>query len=215
MDEKKEIGSYLFNAIYQGEPQERDGNIFKREWFMNPETHEIYNQLDEIPAEYPRMRYWDFGASGKKGDATAGALTAYDGNNFYILDINTGKYSAGQVLSTFQRTAIRDGVDTKIRIEQEPGAGSKLLINAFRRDKELKRYHIRSDKVRMAKNIRSFDLEALSEDGKVYFVKADWNNKLIDQLVSFTGADGGEDDIVDTATGSAKHWMRPRRKINV
>ena len=67
----------------------------------------------------------------------------------------------------------------------------------------------------MAKNIRSFDLEALAEDGKCYFVKADWNNKLIDQLVSFTGADGGEDDIVDTATGSAKHWLRPRRKINV
>ena len=67
----------------------------------------------------------------------------------------------------------------------------------------------------MAKNIRSFDLEALSEDGRVYFVKADWNSKLIDQLVSFTGADGGEDDIVDTATGSAKHWLRPRRKINV
>ena len=79
----------------------------------------------------------------------------------------------------------------------------------------MKKYHIRSDKVRMAKNIRSFDLEALSEDGRVYFCKADWNMKLIDQLVSFTGADGGEDDIVDTCTGSAKHWLRPRRKINV
>ena len=214
MDEKKEIGSYLFNAIYQGEPQERDGNIFKREWFMNTETHEIYRQLDEIPEDLPRMRYWDFGASGKKGDATAGALTAYDGNNFYILDINTGKYSASQVLSTFERTALKDGVDTKIRIEQEPGAGSKLLINQFRRNPAFKQYSIRGDKVKLKKNVRSFNLEALAEAGRVYWLKGDWNIDIIDHLVSFTGQDGKPDDITDSLTGSCNIWKKPKRKVN-
>jgi hypothetical protein len=213
MDEKKEIGSYLFNAIYQGEPQERDGNIFKREWFMNTETHEIYRQLDEIPEDLPRMRYWDFGASGKKGDATAGALTAYDGNNFYILDINTGKYSASQVLSTFERTALKDGVDTKIRIEQEPGAGSKLLINQFRRNPAFKQYSIRGDKVKLKKNVRSFNLEALAEAGRVYWLKGDWNIDIIDHLVSFTGQDGKPDDITDSLTGSCNIWKKPKRKV--
>jgi predicted phage terminase large subunit-like protein len=213
MDEKKEIGSYLFNAIYQGEPQERDGNIFKREWFMNTETHEIYRQLDEVPEDLPRMRYWDFGASGKKGDATAGALTAYDGNNFYILDINTGKYSASQVLSTFERTALHDGVDTRIRIEQEPGAGSKLLINQFRRNPEFKQYSIRGDKVKLKKNVRSFNLEALAEAGRVYWLKGDWNIDIIDHLVSFTGEDGKPDDITDSLTGSCNIWKKPKRKV--
>ena len=205
MAEKQSMGSYLFNAIYQGQPIERDGNIFKRSWFMDETTNRIYNLIDkkDLPQDLPMMRYWDFAASGKEGDGTSGLLTGYDGENLYFIDLIAGKFSSS------------DGRQVLIKIEQEPGAGSKLLINAFRRDKELKRYHIRADKVRMAKNIRSFDLEALSEDGKVYFVKADWNMKLIDQLVSFTGADGGEDDIVDTATGSAKHWLRPRRKINV
>ena len=68
--------------------------------------------------------------------------------------------------------------------------------------------------VRLAKNIRSFDLEALAEEGKCIFVEAPWNMKLIDQLVAFTGKDGGVDDIVDTATGSARHWLRPKRKVN-
>lgn len=215
MNEKKEIGSYLFNAIYQGRPQERDGNIFKREWFMDTDTNEIYRQLDEIPSDLPRMRYWDFGASGKKGDATAGALTAWDGTNFYILDINTGKYSASQVLSTFERTAMNDGEDVKIRIEQEPGAGSKLLINQFRRNPTFKHYNIRGDKVKLKKNIRSFNMEALAEAGRIYWLRGAWNIDIIDHLVSFTGADGKPDDITDSLTGSCNIWRRPKRKINV
>lgn len=213
MGEKAAMGSYLFNAIYQGEPTERDGNIFKREWFMDNDTGEIYRQLDNIPEDLPRMRYWDFGASGKKGDATAGALTAYDGNNLYILDINTGKYSASQVLSTFERTALKDGVDTRIRIEQEPGAGSKLLINQFRRNPEFKQYNIRGDKVKLKKNVRSFNLEALAEAGRVYWLRGDWNLDIINHLVSFTGEDGKPDDITDSLTGSCNIWKKPKRKV--
>jgi len=215
MAEKKAMGSYLFNAIYQGQPIERDGNIFKRSWFMDETTNTIFNQINinELPEDLPLMRYWDFAASGKDGDGTSGLLTGYDGENIYFIDLIAGKFSSSETLKHFKRTAKKDGKKTLIKIEQEPGAGSKLLINKFRTDKSLRGYHIRSDKVHMAKNVRSFDLEALAEDGKCYFVKAPWNTKLIDQLVAFTGQDGGEDDIVDTATGSAKHWLRPRRKV--
>lgn len=215
MGEKAAMGSYLFNAIYQGEPTERDGNIFKREWFMNPDTNEVYRQITDVPDGLPMMRYWDFGASGKKGDATAGALTAWDGTNLYILDINTGKYSASQVLSTFERTALHDGKEVKIRIEQEPGAGSKLLINQFRRNPTFKQYNIRGDKVKIKKNIRSFNLEALAEAGRIYWKKASWNMDIIDHLVSFTGQDGKPDDITDSLTGSCNIWRRGKAKINV
>ena len=217
MAEKQSMGSYLFNAIYQGQPIERDGNIFKRSWFMDETTNTIYRQitLDQLPTDLPLMRYWDFAASGKEGDGTSGLLTGWDGENLYLIDLVAGKFSSSETLRKFKATAKKDGRSTLIKIEQEPGAGSKLLINKFRYDKDLRRYSIRGDKVNMAKNVRSFDLEALAEEGRVYFVKADWNMRVIDQLVAFTGQDGGEDDIVDTCTGSAKHWRRPRRKINV
>ena len=217
MAEKKSMGSYLFNAIYQGQPIERDGNIFKRAWFMDETTNTIYNQikLDQLPEDIPLMRYWDFAASGKDGDGTSGLLTGWDGENIYFIDLVAGKFSSSETLRKFKATAKKDGRSTLIKIEQEPGAGSKLLINKFRYDKELRRYSIRGDKVNMAKNVRSFDLEALAEEGRCYFVEAPWNMKVIDQLVAFTGQDGGEDDIVDTCTGAAKHWRRPRRKINV
>lgn len=184
---------------------------------MDEPTNTIYRQIrkDQLPEDLPMMRYWDFAASGKDGDGTSGLLTGWDGENLYFIDLISGKFSSSETLKKFKKTAHKDGRNVLIKIEQEPGAGSKLLINKFKHEKDLRKYKIRADKVTMAKNVRSFDLEALAEDGKCYFVRADWNMKLIDQLVSFTGADGGEDDIVDTATGSAKHWLRPRRKINV
>jgi predicted phage terminase large subunit-like protein len=215
MAEKKAMGSYLFNAIYQGQPIERDGNIFKREWFMDETNHRIYNQIskEDLPKDMPMMRYWDFAASGKDGDGTSGLLTGFDGENLYFIDLVAGNWSSNEVLKRFKKTAKRDGRHVLIKIEQEPGSGSKLLISRFRAEKELKKYHIRSDKVSLKKNVRSFDLEAIAEDHKCYFVKADWNIDLIDQLVAFTGKDGGTDDIVDTATGSARHWLRPKRKV--
>ena len=215
MAERKAMGSYLFNAIYQGQPVERDGNIFRREWFMDDRTHQIYNQInrDELPKDLPMLRYWDFAASGKDGDQTSGLLTGYDGENLYFIDLVHGNWSSNEVLKRFKKTAHRDGRGVLIKIEQEPGSGSKLLISRFRNEKDLRKHHIRSDKVNLKKNVRSFDLEAIAEDHRCYFVKADWNIDLIDQLVSFTGKEGASDDMVDTATGSARHWLRPKRKI--
>ena len=183
--------------------------------FMDDRTHHIYNQitLDQLPENLPMIRYWDFAASGKKGDQTSGLLSGYDGEHLYFIDLVYGNWSSNQVLKNFKRTALKDGRQVTIKIEQEPGSGSKLLINRFRTEKELRRYHIRADKVSLKKNVRSFDLEQISEDGNVYFVRAPWNIELIDQLVAFTGKDGGKDDIVDTATGSARHWLRRKRTV--
>ena len=217
MSEKRDIGSYLFNAIYQGTPVEREGNIFKRAWFMDETTNKIYNVIEreEVPYDAPKLRYWDFGASGKKGDATAGMLTAWTGEDLIMIDLVTGKFTANQVLRKFQQTAKRDGKDVLIRIEQEPGSASKLLINKFRRSKEFKGFNIRGDKVKLKKNVRSFDLEALAEDGRIWFVRGDWNIQVIDHLVAFTGQEGKPDDIADACTGSARHWRRPKRNVKI
>ncbi len=184
---------------------------------MDETTNKIYNVIEreEVPYDAPKLRYWDFGASGKKGDATAGMLTAWTGEDLIMIDLVTGKFTANQVLRKFQQTAKRDGKDVLIRIEQEPGSASKLLINKFRRSKEFKGFNIRGDKVKLKKNVRSFDLEALAEDGRIWFVRGDWNIQVIDHLVAFTGQEGKPDDIADACTGSARHWRRPKRNVKI
>ena len=108
---------------------------------------------------------------------------------------------------------MKDGRHVRIRIEEEPGSGSRILINSFANHPRLKLWNIRGDKVRGAKNIRSFALENLAESRCVKFVRAPWNNKMIEQLISFTGVEGERDDIVDSLTGSARQWTHKRTKI--
>lgn len=215
MAEKRSMGSYLFNAIYQGQPIERDGEIFKREWFQDEVNHKLTCLIDpkKIPKDLPQLRYWDFGASGDAGDGTSAILTSWDGEYLYLLDLVAGKYSSLKVLRTFKRLCKKDGKGTRVMVEQEPGSGSKLLIKKFRREDDLKGYNIRADKVQVSKKVRAFDLEGIAEYRWLKMVPAPWNDKLINQLVAFTGEDGGEDDIVDTITGSCRFWTRPRRKV--
>lgn len=209
---KKEMGSFRFEAVYQGEPKDPDGDVFKRVWFKNSKMKK--KEILEITKDLPKLRYWDFGASGDAGDATAGILSAWDGEYLYFIKLTHGKYSAKRVLTTFKIISISDGKEVSIRVEQEPGSNSKILVQKFRQEKELKGHRIRSDNVRKAgdKLTRSFDLQALAEDDKIRIAE-DIYGIVVDEHVEFTGEDGGEDNIVDTCTGSARHWLRPKRKV--
>lgn len=209
---KREMGSFRFEAVYQGEPRDPEGDIFKRIWFRDSKiSHE---ETLQITQSLPKLRYWDFGASGDSGDATAGILSAWDGEYLYFIKLVHGKFSASKVLTMFKETTINDTQASTIRIEQEPGSGSKLLITKFRREPALRGYTIRADKVREDKLTRSFDLQALAEDGKIKISDMIFDS-VVNELVEFDGEDGGEDNIVDTCTGSARYWKRPRRGIQI
>ena len=97
---------------------------------------------------------------------------------------------------------------------------AKLLIKKFRRSKKQKGYpRIKPDKVTDSKLDRSFDLEVMAETGRLEFDTDKLSVKeiklIIYELIEFTGEEGGEDNITDTLTGSARHWERPRRKVKV
>lgn len=75
----------------------------------------------------------------------------------------------------------------------------------------LRGYNIRAEKIHVSKRLGVLtlnELQSQNQDGL-----CTWNNKLIDIWVAFTGEDGGEDDIVDTITGSCRFWTRLRRRV--
>ena len=211
---KAAMGSFRFNAVYQGNPMEPEGGIFKRQWFTYSKVPD--KDMDKMIESLPSLRYWDLGASGDDGDNCAASLSYYDGEYLYLRkQLNKG-LTPLQVDRYFVDTTLRDGKGTTVRIEQEPGASPKVLISKFQRHKQLKGYTIRPDKVSKAgdKLTRSFDLQALAEDGKVLIAESIFD-EVVNELVEFTGEDGGTDNIVDTCTGAARYWLRPKRKINV
>ena len=212
-DIRREMGSFRFNAVYQGDPKEPEGNVFYRKWFSNSRIPD--KDMDEMIKDLPSLRYWDLGASGEDGDATAASLTYWDGEYLYWRKQIKRKLTAKGVNDYFLDTCLRDGKQTTVRIEQEPGASPKVLLDRISRQPELKGWHIRPDKVRKAgdKLTRSFDLQALAEDGKVLIADSIFDT-VVDDLVEFTGEEGGIDDLVDTGTGAARFWTRKRRKVN-
>lgn len=211
---QREMGSFRFNAVYQGEPKEPEGNVFFRKWFHNSKVPD--KEMDEMIKKLPSLRYWDLGASGEDGDSTASSLTYWDGEYLYCRKQLKKKLTAKGVMEYFNNITLRDGRKTQVRIEQEPGASPKVLINNIRNQPKLKRFQIRADRVKDAgdKLTRSFDLQALAEDGKVLIAESIFD-MIVDDLVEFTGEDGGEDDLVDTLTGAARFWTRRRAKIHI
>lgn len=208
---KREMGSFRFNAVYQGQPKEPEGNVFFRKWFKKMPDKEMDKAIEKLPS----LRYWDLGASGEEGDATAASLTYWDGTNMYWRRQIKKKLTAKGVNDYFRDTCLRDGRRTNVMIEQEPGASPKVLINNLRNQKGLHKHRIRPDRVSDAgdKLTRSFDLQALAEDGRVLIAESIFD-MVVDDLVEFTGEDGGEDDLVDTGTGAARFWCRKRPKVN-
>jgi hypothetical protein len=221
MAEKQAMGSYLFNAIYQGEPTERDGEIFKREWFYDDMGHfKHYINPEDIPTELTELRYWDTAAGGEHGDETAGVLTSYDGKTIYVKHLHNAKYTAGQLTRNIVKQAMKDGQKTLIKIEYEGGSQTRAYVSDLQHNTTLNGYLIRGDNVSKAgpKNIRSSYLEVACENGDVKFSRSipkKQLDKMINQLVSFTGEDGRRDDIVDSLSGSVRHWKHNKTKVHL
>lgn len=221
MSEKRAMGSYQFNAIYQGEPMERDGEIFKREWFYDENGHfKQYIDPESIPSELPLLRYWDTATGGEKGDETAGILTSYDGELVYVHHIHNAKYTAGQLTRNIIKQARKDGQKTFIKLEYEGGSQTRAYVSDLQHNPLIRGYGLRGDNVRKAgpKNVRSSYLEVACENNEVKFsrnIPFKQVEKVIKQLLEFTGEDGKKDDLVDSLSGSVRHWKREKTKIHM
>jgi predicted phage terminase large subunit-like protein len=79
---KIEVGSAIFNALYQQHPGELNGTVFKLEWWR-------YYTDDELPPADQVITAWDlsFGTAGEtSGDWVVGQAWQRTGNTYYLLD---------------------------------------------------------------------------------------------------------------------------------
>lgn len=211
---KKDMGSFRFNAIYQGEPLEREGKIFKREYFFDERGELLASVLTnskKLPNLLNEARYWDFGASGEDGDETAGMRGAYNENKLTFRCLVYDKLTAKQSLYKYKSTTKKDGLDVVSIIEQEPASESKMLIQELMDLDELAWHDIRKDKVSGSKLDRAFHLEVMAEAHRIQFDTDHMTmaeiKMCIENLIEFTGEEGDKDHTVDTMTGLANYFM--------
>jgi predicted phage terminase large subunit-like protein len=182
-----------FHALYQQNPQEQEGDFFKRSWFQF---------VGEVPAEGRRVRYWDKGAS-IDGDYTVGLLMCYADPYWYVEDLVRGQWTSHERNQRIRQTAEMDGPDVKVYLEQEPGSSGVDSVQEIIR--MLAGYSVHADKVTGDKGVRAEPFAAQAEAGNVKVKRARWNATYIDELTSFPV--GSHDDQVDGSSGAFMHLV--------
>jgi predicted phage terminase large subunit-like protein len=172
-----------------------DGNKFKRHWF------EI---VEDFPSDSRKIRYWDLAATepkpGKDPDYTAGALVAEKDGIYYIADMKRTRDTPLNVEKLVRQTAMVDGIEVTIHMEQEPGSSGVNTIDHYRR-RVLNGFAFYADKVSGSKEVRANPLSAAAEAGNVKLVRGTWINDFLDEIVGFPN-EAEHDDQVDAASGA-------------
>lgn len=191
---KTAIGARSFSALYQQEPQEQEGDMFKRSWF---------SFVKEIPEGCQFVRYWDKAATKDDGDWTVGALLAKTLESRYIVvNIKRGQWQTYDRDKEIRETAEKDAKEYQgiVRIvgEQEPGSSGVDAAKDFIR--LLDGFAVSVDKVTGDKIFRAEPFASQCEAGNVVLLKAAWNEDYLDELTSFPN--GTHDDQVDASSGA-------------
>ena len=182
-----------FHALYQQDPQEQEGEFFKRSWF---------GFVDEVPDDAKRARYWDMAAS-VDGDYTVGLLMAYSEPYWYVEDVVRGQWAPADRNKRIRQTAEMDGPNVSIYLEQEPGSSGVDSVQSI--ILLLAGFAVHADRVTGDKSVRAAPFAAQcgamrTGPGNVKIRRAPWNAAYIDELTSFPL--GKNDDQVDGSSGA-------------
>jgi predicted phage terminase large subunit-like protein len=198
---KSDVGSYVFNALYQQRPSAADGTIFKREHFRYFREETIHNQQYFIVGDkrYEKLKCWAF-----QTVDTANSLKTI--NDPFVVSTWIVTPDKDLLLYDVYRTHI-EGPDQKPLMKEQAQRykprfqaiedktfGTNLIQECKREGMSIRPIKVDKDKV-----TRSLVIAARYEVGKVYHREnAPWLTDYEDELLSFPR--GKHDDQVDTAS---------------
>lgn len=186
------LGSTFYQALYQQKPVDESNKMADGNWL---------NIINAIPASdqlgYKWARVWDLAATEGGGDYTVGTLIGYNKtiNHTIIANVIRKQISPGQIETYVRNTALADGVDTEVLIEQEPGSAGKNLVHHYTVS-ILPEFRVTGVPVSSNKVVRAQPFLAAAEAGKVSLLSGSWNEAFISEFDTFPGA---YDDQIDTA----------------
>lgn len=178
------------------------GNVFHRDWFLIKER---------CPFDASRsIRYWDLaGTEAKEGtdpDWSASVKMLEGDGQFCIVNAKRARVREKQLEEILKATAMADGHETEIWIEQEGGSGSKNYLAYLARE-VLTGYVVHMQPAKHDKVMRAKPLSSAAENGNVFLIAADWNDDFIEELHNFP--EGRHDDWVDSGSGAHNALVTP------
>lgn len=203
---RRDVGSQVWAAEYQGSPRVPEGNRFKRDWFP---------VVDAAPVNAERVRYWDLAASeSKSAKRTAGVLMARDADGtIFIEDVVKGKWSPAArnkvLVQTAELDAARTGNRVKVFIEQEPGSSGVDTIDDL--VVLLGKFPVAGDRASGDKDVRLEPFAAQAEAGNVRLVRGAWNGEYIDEMCAIPT--GFYRDQADATAGGYNRLPKRGRRL--
>jgi predicted phage terminase large subunit-like protein len=203
-DLEADLGQYGYAGQIGQEPTPPAGGMFKVDHLITLLT------LPPAVNFIQTVRYWDKAgtaalAPGKKGKGpcyTVGVKMARLTNDRYlILDVKRGQWEANEREAIIKETAIADGTDTIIYIEQEGGSGGKESAQATIRN--LSGFSCYADHPTGDKVYRADPFSVQVNNGAVMMIKADWNEAYKEELRFFPNS--MYKDQCDASSGAFNH----------
>ena len=186
-------GTYDWEALYQQEPKPPAGAVFQLAWIR-------------IVPRVPRgdilwVRFWDFAVSADpKANYTAGVrMGKNDEGNYYIDKMIRGQWIYPDVHKIIVSTAQTE-IDVPVGVESQ--GTQKGFADDLIGDIALEGVSIEGYTANKSKLVRALPWFRRAEAGKVFLIQGDWNRDFIDEVIAFTGKEGGQDDQVDAVSGA-------------
>lgn len=189
---------WLRQRELEGQFVDEGGVLGDRSWFSG---HIVSSPPEK--RQYA-VRFWDLAATEKKAakddpDFTVGTLLSYESNHYTIENQVAIQALWREIRQLIIDTALSDGKDVKIIIEEEPGAAGKNLVSEIMAIPELAGFVVEGMRPSGDKVARAMPWFGKAAEGLIDLVAGAWNNLFLDQLSSFP--QGAHDDRIDSVSG--------------
>lgn len=184
---RRDIGSFMFSALYQQDPMPSDSQIFDPEWWQ------YYS--GDVDVAF-KIQTWDTAfKKEEKNDYSVCSTWGINQNGYFLID----RLKAKMVFPDLIREVRKQHAKHKPRaVLIEDAASGQDLISTLKREAKIKGIEAIPPKNKV---IRAHATTPLVEAGEVFLPKdAPWLDDFVSEHSAFP--DGSHDDQVDTTTMS-------------
>lgn len=192
-DMEADLGQYGYAGQVGQDPTPPGGGMFKVDHF---------NIIDQFPNQNRivcTVRYWDKAATHEDGAFTVGVKMSRLTDNFFLVhDVKRGQWGSHERERIIRETAVADGYDVDVWVEQEPGSGGKESAEGTIRN--LAGYKVFAERPTGDKAFRADPYSVQVNNGSVMLLRGDWNSKYVEEHRFFPF--GTYKDQVDASSGA-------------
>ncbi|WP_245599936.1 phage terminase large subunit [Paenibacillus harenae] len=191
---KVDVGSRVFNALYQQRPSAADGNFLKRDWWRYYENPPIFASMlisvdaafkDEDDSDYVVIQAW-----GRTGP------------NMYLVDQVRAKLNFPATLQSI-RNMVAKYPEAHLKLIEDKANGSAIIQTLQREIPGILGINPEGGKV-----ARVNAVSAYIESGNVYLPRTSWTQDFVEEAASFPN--GKNDDQVDAMSQALHRFIYVR-----